>query len=64
MTDPWKGRACEQKCSRRAEVYAIDPIPNGWGGYYCEECAEALRFRVVDRRTAVRTAVSKFRGTN
>jgi hypothetical protein len=31
-----------------AEVYAIDPIPDGWGGRYCRTCADKLRFQVVD----------------
>jgi hypothetical protein len=42
-------RKCEQGCGRKATVYAIDPKPNGWGGYYCLHCARALRFTVVDR---------------
>jgi hypothetical protein len=39
---------CEQKCGEWAAVYAVDPIPSGWGGHYCEPCAAALRFHVVD----------------
>lgn len=39
---------CEQQCGAWAAVYAVDPIPSGWGGHYCEPCAAALRFRVVD----------------
>lgn len=31
-----------------ATVYAIDPIPGGWGGYYCEPCADSMRFQVTD----------------
>jgi hypothetical protein len=42
-------RKCEQACSKTATVYAIDPIPGGWGGHYCDACAKALGFRVVDR---------------
>lgn len=44
-------RLCEQQCGAVATVYAIDPIPGGWGGRYCQACVEALRFRVVDRFT-------------
>jgi len=39
---------CEQ-CTSEATVYAIDPHPGGWGGRYCEPCAKALRFQIVDR---------------
>ena len=39
---------CEQKCGEVATVYALDPIPGGWGGRYCVPCAAALRFTVVD----------------
>jgi hypothetical protein len=39
---------CEQ-CTNVATVYAIDPHPGGWGGRYCEPCAKALGFKVVDR---------------
>lgn len=39
---------CEQNCGREATVYAIDPIPGGWGGRYCEPCTKALGFRVTD----------------
>lgn len=39
---------CEQKCGKVADVYAIDPIPNGWGGHYCYSCADALKFRIID----------------
>jgi hypothetical protein len=46
------GRPCEQKCGRPAAVYALDPLPGGWGGYYCEPCAEALRFTITDRLEA------------
>lgn len=41
--------ACQQKCGSWATVYAIDPIPGGWGGYFCASCANALRFQVTDR---------------
>lgn len=44
--------ACEQRCGREAVVYAIDPMPGGWGGRYCWACAEALRFRITDRLCA------------
>jgi hypothetical protein len=44
-------RSCEQKCGQNATVYALDRGAGGWGGYYCEPCAEALRFMVVDRLT-------------
>jgi len=40
---------CEQECGQLAVVYAVDPHPGGWGGRYCESCAKALRFQVVDR---------------
>lgn len=26
------------QCGRRAKVYAMDPIPNGWADYYCYVC--------------------------
>lgn len=42
-------RQCEQACSNPATVYAIDPIPGGWAGHYCDSCAKALKFTVVDR---------------
>ena len=45
-------KTCEQCGLFKAEVYAIDPIPGGWGGYYCEPCAKALNFQVVDRLKA------------
>ena len=41
--------ACEQQCGREATVYAIDPLPGGWGGRYCGPCAAALKFMVVDK---------------
>lgn len=40
---------CGQRCGEPATVYAIDPIPGGWGGWYCEPCAHALRFQITDR---------------
>ena len=40
---------CEQRCGRKATVYAIDPIPGGWGGRSCDPCAEALRFTIIDQ---------------
>jgi hypothetical protein len=42
-------RKCEQGCTEAATVYAIDPIPGGWAGHYCDACAKALKFTVVDR---------------
>lgn len=42
-------RPCGQQCGKPATVYAIDPIPGGWGGHYCEPCADTLRFRIIDR---------------
>lgn len=42
-------KQCEQQCGADAVVYAIDPIPGGWGGYYCKTCATALKFQVTDR---------------
>lgn len=46
-------RVCEQTTNHTApypaEVYAIDPIPGGWGGRYCQSCADELHFQVVDR---------------
>lgn len=43
-----KPRSCEQTCGHQATVYAIDPVPGGWGGYYCQRCADDLKFQVVD----------------
>jgi hypothetical protein len=43
---------CEQCQKAPATVYAIDPLPGGWGGYYCIPCQEALRFQIVDRLCA------------
>lgn len=40
-------RPCELRCGRPAEVYAINPVPGGWGGRYCRECAESLGLTVV-----------------
>lgn len=31
---PCKG----QDCDKQADVYAIDPCPDGWGDWYCHEC--------------------------
>ena len=47
--------ACEQQCGNEATVYAIDPIPGGWGGRYCQPCAADLRFQVTDRLLRERT---------
>lgn len=44
-----RGRPCDQHCGADATVYAIDPVPGGWGGRYCEPCVEALGFNVTDR---------------
>ena len=49
-----KPKRCEQCRRKTAEVYAIDPIPNGWGGYYCADCCEKLRFMIVDRLAVAR----------
>jgi predicted SprT family Zn-dependent metalloprotease len=43
-----KPKRCEHCRRKFAEVYAIDPIPNGWGGYYCADCCEKLRFVIVE----------------
>lgn len=40
---------CEQQCGAVATVYAVDRDPGGWGGRYCEPCATALRFQILDR---------------
>jgi hypothetical protein len=29
-------RKCQ--CGRDATIYAIDPIPDGWGAYFCLTC--------------------------
>lgn len=42
-------RKCEQDCPNPATVYAMDPFPGGWAGHYCDACAKALGFTVVDR---------------
>lgn len=44
-----KPKRCELCRRKNAEVYAIDPIPNGWGGYYCADCCKKLRCMTVDR---------------
>lgn len=31
-------KKCQQQCGNPATVYAVDPIPSGWGGYYCLNC--------------------------
>ena len=49
-----KPKRCEQCRRKNAEVYAIDPIPNGWGGYYCAHCCNKLRFMIVDRLAVAR----------
>jgi hypothetical protein len=40
-------RPCELGCGQPAEVYAINPVPGGWGGRYCRQCAESLGLRVI-----------------
>jgi hypothetical protein len=42
-------RACEQRCGKPSEVYAMDSGAGGWGGWYCQPCATALRFTITDR---------------
>ena len=42
-------KTCEQHCERPATVYAMDRLPGGWGGFYCEPCAKALDFQITDR---------------
>ena len=49
-----KPKRCEHCRRKFAEVYAIDPIPNGWGGYYCVGCCEKLRFMIVEWLAAAR----------
>jgi hypothetical protein len=44
--------ACEQQCGSEATVYAIDPIPGGWGGKYCQPCVDDLNFQVIDLKVA------------
>jgi len=46
-------RYCEQtklhgEVPKPAEVYAMDTCPGGWGGYYCRDCAQQMRFQVTD----------------
>jgi hypothetical protein len=50
MTDN-PNKPCGQGCGKQAIVYAIDPYPDGWGGHYCQPCADALNFVVIDRYT-------------
>ena len=47
--------ACEPQCGREATVYAIDPIPGGWGGRYCQPCVADLNFQVIDQKLRGRT---------
>ena len=54
-----KPKRCELCRRKSAEVYAMNPIPNGWGGYYCAECCQKLRFRIVEW-----LAVARGQGTN
>lgn len=37
-----------QTCQVEAEVYAIDPYPDGWGGWFCSTHAEGLGWTIVD----------------
>ena len=30
---------CNANCQNEATLYALDPIPGGWGGYYCADCS-------------------------
>lgn len=48
-TIPNPHRECEQCQQREAQCYAVDPIPNGWGGHYCHDCAKALNFKTIDQ---------------
>ncbi len=45
-------RVCEQCKQGDATVYAVDRLPGGWGGYYCEQCSQKLKFQIVDRLEA------------
>ena len=47
-------KTCEQHCERPATVYAMDRLPGGWGGFYCEPCAKALNFQITDRLQEVK----------
>ena len=40
---------CGQQCGENATVYAMDRLPGGWAGWYCEPCATGLNFLVTDR---------------
>lgn len=42
-------RDCEQGCGRQATVYAMDSIPGGWGGRYCDECPSKLGFTITEK---------------
>jgi hypothetical protein len=46
MTAP---TTCGQNCGQTATVYAMDRLPGGWGGWYCEPCAKGLDFQITDR---------------
>lgn len=41
-------RWCEQECGRLAYGYGMDPHPQGWAGWYCQTCMNALKFHCVD----------------
>jgi len=34
-------------CQAEAEVYAMDPYPDGWADWYCQSCAPA-NWLIVD----------------
>lgn len=42
------GKACEQQCHKPADVYAGGPKAGDWAGYYCQPCAEALKFVIFN----------------
>lgn len=42
------GKPCEQQCHKTADVYAGGPKAGDWAGYYCQPCAEALKFVIFD----------------
>lgn len=42
---------CEQCYDDVATVYAIDPKPDGWGGYYCRPCVASLKFTITETLT-------------
>lgn len=44
-------KACEQGCHNPAQCYAMGPYAGDWGGYYCFDCAKALKFNITDYLT-------------